>query len=744
MALTASFALPAMAQEQMQGRDASSRHFSIAKMSDKCPGASLCGNNSSLLKMRVSAPTNTDDYVPAGIKVLRQTEFSTDIFQNGKEGKPDLYTKLNNPNIDELPEQYPYPAWFNLLPECFEDGDIWGGNNLYPAGGMGCLFNKSSYEVYEANLVVPLMDASAPEYEGIVTIRFKAKAEKEGAYILIEAAETNGMAPSWTTMGSAMSEVQPEWLNYEVSFYGGNASVIANIYNPSGVSIYIDDLIVYQEGQPCQTPVLLPPTNYMGETWTANWKPALGADGYLLTVYSVDTTYDEYGHPTNKEYSYLCQDLIIDGGETSSYDITGAISGQKYFYTVKSYKGIKGQEGYYESVAQNDPMVVNILMPTTMHPVTDFSPSKYTASWDAIPGAEVYNYWVRYEHKAQSDGEFVVTDDNFDGVVDGDGFATGWTKENPDQYSYSTVYFTNRLGADGKYHKVAQAGWKGLNCAPYTDYIAIDAWQYLVAGSDAGYLSPELDLSKDNGRFTISMDCAGCLYQYIDEETGDYISGYPRVAVAVFNYNDEINNWQQVALQYYQNVKFDWKKASFTFDCGSERTIVGIYAVYAPEWLFIDNLKLVQNYKKDDVLLDPCIFERYVPETSLEVTPPTHFWDCKLYHQVCGVKSEIVEDSPMGDIAFLESPMTPLQMVEGSDDWIAGIESVPSFNNATVQIIGDNTLQVLNPEGLPVDVYDIYGRSVYSDNSGKKALTVGLANGMYIVKVGTRSVKLTF
>ena len=140
---------------------------------------------------------------------------------------------------------------------------------------------------------------------------------------------------------------------------------------------------------------------------------------------------------------------------------------------------------------------------------------KYTAKWNEVPTAERYNYWALYERFANADGEFAVTDEDFDNIkttINGElGEPTG-TKEDPNFNVYGGDHFIVGLN---------QAGWKGKNYMDYKGYACVDGWHYIMGDGDAGILSPELDLSKDNGKITVSAKLAGELAEYVTEWGAD-------------------------------------------------------------------------------------------------------------------------------------------------------------------------------------------------------------------------------
>ena len=212
---------------------------------------------------------------------------------------------------------------------------------------------------------------------------------------------------------------------------------------------------------------MLPHTNYEGTSFDANWTAVEGATGYKVNVF----TLDKEGKAT-----YLFQDKAVT---TNKFRVTGAESGETYFYNVAATKDS------YTSIPSDKIFVFDLVAPE-MKEVTNLNKDKYTAAWSTVPTAERYNYIAYYDRKAAKAGEFVVTDENFTDVRDAQGNLTGWTKEEPNPGSYSEYYIP----------EMKQAGWRGTNYAPYTDYICLDGWQYYHNHTDAGLISPELDMSK--------------------------------------------------------------------------------------------------------------------------------------------------------------------------------------------------------------------------------------------------------
>lgn len=629
--------------------------------------------------------------------VLMYEDFSK--MSGGSLDEPDLNTSINVPVGTE---KYP---WWNMDPK-WTNLPNWGANNSFQAGG--CVFLNADLYNQQASLNTPLIDAS--ENCGIVTLSFKARTlSGTSTGLTVEAAETHDMAPSWDFLGNvSMPEITSEWRTYEVTFYGGGPTTIFNMVQSQRGPIYIDDVKVYQIDQYVDTPVTLGHTNYTGSSFDANWKAVDGAEYYLLNVYS-------------KGENSEVNDLLVDQrAEGTSFTVNDIESGKTYYYTLRAVKGT------HESM-ETLPVEVFDLEAPVLNDVAEVTDGKYTASWNAVPTAERYNYWAYNVRKAETDGEFVVTDENFDGIRDADGNLTGWTVENPTENSYGELYLED----------LSQAGWKGTNFMPYTDFICVDGWQYIFTGTDAGLVSPELDLSKDNGKVNLSIKLYGELCE-ITDETGN-VTGYTptQCAVALFNYDEAAGDFSQAELVYPEGVDAEWKTFNVTLTKGTSRSIIGIYAVSAPGRLYMDDLKITQNYKAGDQLMEPFFFSQYVDGTSVDVTVPSKVVNAPVYHKVSAVKSR---SDASGSASYKESKFSDLKLVAESVTSSIGDNMLAEETSVTTD---GGVISIVNPKGENVAVYAIDGTQVFSDKSGRRSITVAPSGrGIYIIKIGERSVKV--
>ena len=617
---------------------------------------------------------------------------------SGSEATPDTEANI-------IKDEFEYP-WINTKDEYFKQAG-WGSGNAYPAGGTVYLDSNPNDM---AHINTPMLNVAANG--GIAWIRFKARAKNAGdnPQVMVEAAETFNMSPSWRMMGSAaLPQLSTEWKEYSMFFYGGGEYTLFNIVSVMA-PVYIDNIEVFTVKQHIGTPTTLPHTNYEGTSFDANWTPVEGATGYKVNVFTL-----------NKETGkaeYLFENKPVT---TNKFHVTGATSGQTYFYNVAATKD------NYTSIPSDKMFVYNLEAPV-LKDVTNLDRNKYTAEWSTVPSAERYNYIAYYDRKADKTGEFVVTNEDFTGVKDADGNLTGWTKEDPNPGSYDSYYIP----------EMKQAGWKGTQYAPYTDYICLDGWQYYHNHQDAGLISPEMDMSKDGGKFTVNVKLAGASTIAIDENNNEF-TAYTQAAFALFNYNETTCDYEQAELIYPEGypkaVNGDWKNFTINFTKGSKKSIIGIYAVYADEHLYLDDLKITQKYQAGESLNDPFIFRRWLQEPKVDITIPAFVGKSDVSHRVTAFKTNSDKNVKK---QYAESKFSELKKV-GTANGISNI----GLSKAVVKMEGNN-VYVNNINGENVQIYTLDGQLVYN-NKGEKNIRVALTqHGAYIVKVGNKTIKLVF
>lgn len=644
-------------------------------------------------------------------------------FSTGTFDAPDTKTVLT---IDPQSPEYEYP-WWNCQPQ-FTQLPHWGigaesdGAVVASAGGMVYFEMNLDERGYcpQTHINTPLLKLD--EGDGLavleVTVRTKNAGEKYD-YFYVESADTRNMGPTWDNVDEpiVVTDIPAEWTTYRLLFRGAGPTTIFNIVGMGPGNFYLDDLKVYTLTPYISAPKTLKHSEYKGTSFVANWSAVEGADSYLLSVYTEN----------DGVRRYLFEDKKVDGTSSSVTDVE---SGLTYYYVVKAVKGEK------VSVESNATRVYDLEVPVFKESEI-LNPHTYAASWNEVPGADVYNYYAYDLRKAEADGAFLVTDEDFTDVRDLDGYKTGLTKEEPDEQTYDDYYC----------REIKQQGWHGTHCCPYDDYLAFDAWWYEAQGSQAGFMSPELDMSKDGGKFTVKADLAGQAGTAYRVEGDEYIpyEVITQCCVALFNWNDAKGDYDQVELIYPESnnpVTTDWKTFEFNFTKGSDRSVIGLFAIGSFVNLYLDNLQVIQNYKAGEGLMEPFLFSQYhgsregQSKTFIEVEAPVRVRECELYHKVSAFSRQVDRWGQSYDDR--ESLYTPLEFVMKAD--LSGIDNVAAGANKGTAFANGGVVYISNPAAEAVAVYAVDGSLLYVNND-TNCTFVPTAHGVYLVKVGGSTFK---
>ena len=624
----------------------------------------------------------------------------------GSQDAPDYDTDLNDYEMYDN-------AWINMLDD-FTQTPGWGSHNAYSAGGS--IYLEADNET-QGQLNTPMLNVS--RNSGICFLQFDARVPEDNEVVeqvVVEAAETYNMQPSWKFLGNTqLPQLTTDWQTYTIQFYEGGEYTLFNIVNYSA-PVLIDNVRVFQVDQYVATPTPNPHKNYARvddntAKFDLSWSAVDGAESYVLNVYDKDAN----GKPQN----YIQKDVEV---KDNKFTVDNAVTGTIYYYTVSAKKG------EHVSMPSVEVQVKGIVEPvlTVSSPLTA---DKYTAEWKNVGGAERYNYISYFKQEATEDCLMEVSKLNLVGMkYDSDDMEVEYSVDNPTSYTLDRGALADEVG---------QAGWTVKHYAIYKDALTIDAFWTVEAKSDAGLISPEMDLSKDGGKFRVNLRaCAEYLPAY---------EAYPQAAVALFNYDEEKGDYVQSELIYAgdKNVNGDWKRYECDFTTGTARSIVGIYGTWAPGNIYLSDVAIYQNYKKGDSFLNPFHYLNWlVPgtgeTTSVEVTIPAKAYEREIYHQAQSVRVKAEGDQFSG-ATFLESRFSDLQKV-GFCPLTNGVNDAKlNVSGATVSLAGNNIV-VNNPQKAAVALY-----TLASDNSCAEVVTLPVAaHGKYVVKVGKQSVKLVF
>jgi hypothetical protein len=322
----------------------------------------------------------------------------------------------------------------------------------------------------------------------------------------------------------------------------------------------------------------------------------------------------------------------------------------------------------------------------------------------------------------------VLTDENLNGLSETDGSKPTRTIENPDYMVYDEYFIT-----EGN-----QGGWTIRNGAPCVDYIVLDAWHYINGNGDAALISPELDLSKNGGEVKLNVSLWGELTEGWDWND-NWCEFQTECAVALFVWDEVLGDYNQADLQYISDVEEDWNDFELTIKGATDRSIIGLFAVRAEGNLYIDNVKLTQDYKAGEIFRDPFFAKMLSVDTEAEVTIPARCAGADIWHHVAAGKVNYESDGVNTTMHVLESKYSELVKVGTAP--LTSVENV-SLVNATARV-ANGVLRIANPAAETVNVYDLAGKLVYTNANGSQQLDVVLpANGVYMVKVGNKTIKV--
>lgn len=637
------------------------------------------------------------------------------LMTTGSVGNPDKDTELWYVREDGN-------AWMTMR-DGYTNQSGWGGAYIYPAGGTVAIGNGDE----PGHLNTCMMDLSGNDQIAFVQFDMRTDDGQPDQTVIVEGAETFNMAPSWRVLGgSQIDGISSEWKTYTLMFQNAGAYSMFNIFHPQKqgedlCNIYVDNFRVYQVNPYVKMPTLYGHSYYTGDSFSVSWSKVENADHYLLNVYWVDET-------NGNAKMYAAENQSVND---TTFTVNGIISGKNYYYVVQSVDAAG-----HKSFEPTPKLICDLEAPKDLT-ATDINQDNgtFTASWEAAPSAERYNYWAYCDRKATQDGPMRLTDENFTGVKCPDGtLGEGWGYSMTEaEWKETSVTNPSYFSMDNYViQPINQGGWVAKNGFPLADgCIKVDGYQYVYNNSDAGLISPELDLSKNGGKITINVDLWGDT-ETIQYEDGSKVDYTAQCAVALFNWDPAKNDFTQAELIYVKDLNSSWQNRTIELTKGTDRSIIGLYCVGSPANLFFDNLKIDQDYKAGETFVDPIVYHRWWEGTSVDVQIPIRGNLGNITHRVTAIKGNpetgaIVESLP-SDTEFVGR-------YESTD-----VKSVNLLSKANVRVEGQTI--VVNGNGL-VQVYTLDGALVAkAEANGQARITV--PSGAYIVKTNNESVKVVF
>ena len=723
--------------------------------------------------LSVKKADGTNPYAKYGdFEELLYEDFSK--LTTGSIGNPDFDTNLYDAFKRTDPydnSQYEIP-WYSFNPDYLntkgvydsnhETDSRWGVNNGFPAGGALYMYlqdDDEDCEFSQCHVNTCLIDCS--KYQGDVILQFDAftdNAESTNFISQVEAAETNGMGPSWNVLESlTLPEINSERKTYTILFRGADKSTIFNIVGQRGAlerggdiygnSFYIDNIKVSVLKPFVNAPENLKMKYYKGDNFKLAWDKVDGADKYLVDVYTKQVIQNDMGYTQETIGDYLLQD---EETTDNFLQVNNAKNGEVYYYRVRA---MKGNQVSMES--NEEKQILGVVAPA-LELVDSYADSKYTAMWKPVPGAERYNYQAFAANKITEDTKLAVVNTNFEGMPYNHGFewkVTSWGNEIVEQYDtpkYSTTE-PDPSAVTGTYTCLDKmSGWMAYSWALYKDALVIDGYQSFNNGNNASLQCAPIDLSKDNGKFDVTITLKGeCAEGYVDENNNPV---YAHAALATFVYDQELDDYVQGETKFIADTNDkEWKTTTCSFSNGSEDMTFGVFATYAPSNLYIHDIKIEQNYKAGDTFMKS--FDYYYREEGVEVEKNGEKYlsmeiplvgetaGKDVYHRMQSVRLGQAANQ-FTSATFCESQWSKPTLV--AENVVTGIEKTTEVGkkSATVFMQGDN-LVINNPAGEEVHIFGMNGAELNADKSGNASIKMAMpADNSFIVKVGKQSIKI--
>lgn len=426
----------------------------------------------------------------------------------------------------------------------------WRGGFVYQAGG--CAYLDVDTEEGTGWLITPTLNLS--NYGGSFTIKFRARVASSKSSTTDEIYVQNCLLGEYSNSVTSSQTIEgtTKWKEYTLTFTDGNSKDDIQITAKS-YPIFIDDITITQidNGKP-GAPLAQAATNVSDTQFTANWQAVEGAEGYLLSVYTLK----------NATEQYLFKDKEVNG---TSYDVTGIEANIDYYYTVCSKRN-----GETSNTSNIITVIRKLKTPVTL-PATNVASYGFTANWQSVPQATAYAVYTILTHTAQADNEpFNLFKSDFSAVKVG-------TIDSPWDYS--------RLGGIRVFLD---------DLAPRCDWIAFAPMaaqgmfgisnmflDYNVPGT---IYSPILDLGHDGGKSTLRFNVLG--------------RNVTKLRICVLK--DRADGKADELFKTECPVTTDLAEQVISLEKGEKDTYVEISIAEGTGYVLFDDLQLSQNLNKGE------------------------------------------------------------------------------------------------------------------------------------------------
>lgn len=303
---------------------------------------------------------------------------------------------------------------------------------------------------------------------------------------------------------------------------------------------------------------------------------------------------------------------------------------------------------------------------------TNVTAAGFTANWDAVEGADAYDVFGYAKHKVGADGVCVLTDMDFANMVN-----TGGTWEKPlKDYENMTRSIEDICPSDFP-------GWM-LYCPCYADGMAAVSGLHANYGEYGYIMSPEMDLSGNNGKANLSFTVMAGEESKVIVSVLSVVDGYLETV-----YENEITptgEWQEVALELTGGAKTSFIQILYT---GATQ-------------MLLDNLKLTQQLPAGTVYAHQFL-QKVVEGNSLDIAVPERYQGDEVMYAVRAVKFIYDEfDGEQYLLDALESDFSEFRTV-----------AAPAGINAATTTVDKSTDKAFDLQGRRVNADQLQRGTLY-------------------------------
>lgn len=543
----------------------------------------------------------------------------------------------------------------------------WSAYKAFQAGGA-LLIQDGGYAQS------PATNLSANDGTSKVTVRFRAM-DDYGCGIKVSI----GYA---ATASTTQYYFDNEWHTESYILQGGSSYSRVDISPQLAASgILIEYVKVEQSPAFYAAPVAYQPNSADGTSFVASWSNVSGATNYYLDVYS----FNEAGE---KVYALENEDCGLSRTKT----VSGLDASKTYYYVVRASNGTATSED------SNEIEVVRVLSSIDTPVVNDVTVSngKATISWNPVENAQSYilNF---YRHTTLTESKTVdILHEDFSKVNEG----------TLSSIEYTFPRYLNNY--------TSTPGWSGSELGLAVGCMVLSPY----TGGNATLVTPALDLSGDNGAFSVSVTVADAAY-------GTFYEG-GQFSIKVLDADDN-----ELASKDFELAK-DFQTYEADFTVGTTATRVEIY--YAENHkLFIDEITVKQN-RPAGAVIDELIAEESVKETTY-----TFDFEPEENVQIGFTVIAVGRTVTNGNITAISSAPSEEKII----DTTSAIDNVTVSEAAVeISVVAPGTITVNAPEAVKVIVTDLTGRVIASTTvNGNGTIETGY-HGFAIVKAGNTVAKL--